>query len=1092
MIDKDHIRAQVLVENNAQSILNHLKELESNRARMHTRWIWELLQNARDACDGGETRLVASVELGENEVVFQHNGRGFTIDEVVRLIYHGSTKAEDETTIGQYGSGFLSTHLLSSVIDVSGQLDDGDSFQFRLERSVSSVALLQDRMEDAWKSFQPLTASVSESFTTRFRYPIDEDGRGAAQPGISMLKRCAPYVVVFNRPFHRIDITQADSITRFEVVDRSALPQPGLQLVTVRVHDGGKQSEHRYLVADGANVEVAVPVRQGENGLVCQPLEDTPRLFLGFPLIGTNNFSFPAVINSFKFTPTEDRDGVYLGQSDDEANRTNELAVAEACQLHLQLLQFVAESQWRDGYRLAQVPPIVSQRWLNSEWLHDQLSQLIDDIRDTPAIWSDYALIGSRESMLPIAQQADDVETLWDLMSDIAALQAKLPARNESAGWCSAARSWEPFIGMPVTSLDEAYGGAELVSYIEEAATDPGADYGTLDNLQNALHVHVSAKQWLDRLHGFLKRDNLDEVTRTRQIILDQAGYLDRLANLHRDRGIDDELKDIADDALNLGVREKLRDTDLLFLEEEAGKGDYGNQDIAQEIGGELRRLSENDAVSDGLVEASPRFLAWVAGNRQWAHLARFPAYSAKSRDGDLRVLWLSQREPDDSDMPLGPIATWLEDLQEYADLFPWQYVMADEFFEAIPENDIWEELSHEGYIRTDVIFCSDERAVRFLPDEPLAEGEHRTKESVSVTDVSFLTKDNLGIMERVRSNQRLARLFWRFLTQWLAPRDSEALLPRVADCECESVHRFYQAKWLVPVVNNRWVPLGRDTRDQATAQSLANLLRDSGWTPDELNDLPATVDFLRAIGVTHLDLTRYFIVDDDESREALDDAMTEILVSTGGNLGVVREFVEDMKTDADLHDYLVNRREQRRIVHENQQLGSLVEDLVREVLEAKGFTVRRTGIGSDFEIEYDVVHHEEEMAIEFSRNGVTWLVEVKGTREQSVQMTAKQARTAVDMADRFLLSVVPVVRNPSSIEKDHVLDNMRFVQGMGPRLRPLCEGLDELEELRDDAMAESDEDVRLEIDAGRARLRIDESVWQSGIGLESLISHLI
>ena len=36
------IRNRVLTDNTAQSVLNHLKALESNRAHVLTRWVWEL------------------------------------------------------------------------------------------------------------------------------------------------------------------------------------------------------------------------------------------------------------------------------------------------------------------------------------------------------------------------------------------------------------------------------------------------------------------------------------------------------------------------------------------------------------------------------------------------------------------------------------------------------------------------------------------------------------------------------------------------------------------------------------------------------------------------------------------------------------------------------------------------------------------------------------------------------------------------------------------------------------------------------------------------------------------------------------------
>ena len=112
----------------AQSVWNDLTELKSKRTVRHTRWIWELLQNAHDASTPADNNLIAEIKYRQGELVFSHNGRSFTADEVAHLICSGTTKGEDEDkeTIGQYGTGFLTTHLLSLKIDVSGQLITGN------------------------------------------------------------------------------------------------------------------------------------------------------------------------------------------------------------------------------------------------------------------------------------------------------------------------------------------------------------------------------------------------------------------------------------------------------------------------------------------------------------------------------------------------------------------------------------------------------------------------------------------------------------------------------------------------------------------------------------------------------------------------------------------------------------------------------------------------------------------------------------------------------------------------------------------------------------------------------------------------------
>ena len=416
---------------------------------------------------------------------------------------------------------------------------------------------------------------------------------------------------------------------------------------------------------------------------------------------------------------------------------------------------------------------------------------------------------------------------------------------------------------------------------------------------------------------------------------------------------------------------------------------------------------------------------------------------------------------------------------------------MAEEFFAKMPGPDVWQLLSGQGYVRTDVVINANKAYEDFLPDEPLADGEHKTVDAVALTDLAFLARDRIGIMARVRDSQPRARLFWRFLTEWLITRDPEGLELGTAECECGISHRYYPAMWLVPVVNNRWVPQGNDIRDHVSAQSLATLLRDSGWTPDGLGDNPTALKLLEAMRVTRFDLMRYFVVNDEASRTALDNTMTNILVSTGGDLSHVRDFVEDMKMDKDLPNHLAERRERRRIVDQNQRLGDVVEDLVEAGLKNEGFTVRRTGIGSDFEIQYDMVEDGEEVGIELSKNGQTWLVEVKATREQRVRMTARQAETAVKRGDGFLLCVVPVIDSGTNLDKDDIRGKMRFVQNIGPRVEPLCAELDELNELRDVATTPSNSDIQLEIEGGTARIRVDNTAWQDGVRLSELATSL-
>ena len=463
--DKDETKVSVLTENTAQAVFKYLTEQESNRASMHTRWIWELLQNARDASIEGESSLFVEVKYSPGELTFSHSGSGFKEEQIAHLIFHGSTKVEKEETIGRYGSGFLTTHLLSSKIDISGQLDDGQWFDFRLARKPDSVDALLESMDEAWENFNPSTcpqAPMPHPFTTRFVYPIiDDDAEDAVTKGIETLKQCAPFVVVFNQEFSGIDIKLPDETTRFEVLERRDSEGSGIQQITVVESTNESQAEMQYLLAQGDKVLVAVPLKSSGDNFESRLVENTPRLFLGFPLVGTEDFSFPAVINSLSFTPTEDRDGVFLGQSDDEANFNNQAIVEEACGLLVRLIRFAASKGWYHVHQWADVPVIQSKGWLNTEWLKTCIKEnFIAEIRQSSVVLTETGnAISSHEAMILLADNDESVQALWDLLEAWQEYYEKLPRRDEAIGWCNVFKSWIDVLVTSVSVFQEIIDG---------------------------------------------------------------------------------------------------------------------------------------------------------------------------------------------------------------------------------------------------------------------------------------------------------------------------------------------------------------------------------------------------------------------------------------------------------------------------------------------------------------------------------------------------------------------------------------------------------------------------------------------------------
>mgnify|MGYP003490181436 FL=1 len=106
----------------ADKIIQILDTVRDEASKSRRRWIWELMQNAKDVPNQFE-QVNIKIELSDSELKFSHNGNPFSIDNITGLIQQVSSKpsdSTDENTTGKFGTGFITTHLLSDIIKVKG------------------------------------------------------------------------------------------------------------------------------------------------------------------------------------------------------------------------------------------------------------------------------------------------------------------------------------------------------------------------------------------------------------------------------------------------------------------------------------------------------------------------------------------------------------------------------------------------------------------------------------------------------------------------------------------------------------------------------------------------------------------------------------------------------------------------------------------------------------------------------------------------------------------------------------------------------------------------------------------------------------
>lgn len=81
----------------AAKIIDGLDKLDHKFERgAAERWIWELLQNAKDCCSEGQQSVKVEIVVDDEHVEFKHSGKPFTISDIQRLAHQTSQKERSE------------------------------------------------------------------------------------------------------------------------------------------------------------------------------------------------------------------------------------------------------------------------------------------------------------------------------------------------------------------------------------------------------------------------------------------------------------------------------------------------------------------------------------------------------------------------------------------------------------------------------------------------------------------------------------------------------------------------------------------------------------------------------------------------------------------------------------------------------------------------------------------------------------------------------------------------------------------------------------------------------------------------------------
>ncbi len=552
----------------ASKIIDKLKALkDSNSPDTSYRWIWELIQNAKDVVNSsGLVDIEIKFSESNKTIEFSHNGRLFTTENIVFLIEQVSSKERSLTaenkkkSTGKFGTGFLTTHLLSEKVQVHGYLqDDGEtprSFQTLLDRTGQDKASIKDAISNSCDMLDNGTeCDVDETqMNTKFIYELDEIGIKTAISGLKNLLVSIPYVFAFVQELNTITI-KVDNFQR--VVSRGEkvtveLESANVTHVNFSTSRGEKTTvEDRYVfVLSSDLVSIASEIKtKGRNRFLLSPHDDLPRIFCDFPLLGTNGFSFPIVVNSPMFNPTEPRDGIPLVQSGREGGNSyeNKNRIVEAIALYNTMLDYFAMKGYKELYNIVRISEQSEKYWLDVDWVKQVLIDPIKEhIRTTSFIQNSLGDVCSlyddweEPNIFIMKDKTPELRNkVWELSNRL--MPAMMTQKDEIEHW---------YNSLWVSCRN--FGVIDLVKKVE--------GYESISELENQLDC--DAMSWLNELIGLFYQGSdsfFAELGRNPSILPNQHGVFMPLDKIFVENNIGETYKDVALIA-GIDFRERLLD----------------------------------------------------------------------------------------------------------------------------------------------------------------------------------------------------------------------------------------------------------------------------------------------------------------------------------------------------------------------------------------------------------------------------------------------------------------------------------------------------------------------------------------------------
>ena len=317
------------------NVEKRLRELNSPSENDKKRWVWELIQNAKDtiAKDPNKNSINIRIEIskGENNVDivrFRHDGSPFTPDARLGLLYKYSEDKENQESTGRFGTGFLTTHCLSKVVTIeSNMFSDAACTQLcGFTVTMYRDGLIASELIEGLKKMRDSEVFYHETFDwTTFTYHVtSESGRQAIKLGLENFRENIAQTMLFCKELASVVLDDNGKITTIvrkptvylmdgimlSEFDISGETHQTRRFIHTSYSEYDEELSKRYRATRNIRLDTAVEV-DTDNNLV--DIEDKTTFFCVLPLVGIESqLNEPLIVNSPDFEPDQERQSLLL------------------------------------------------------------------------------------------------------------------------------------------------------------------------------------------------------------------------------------------------------------------------------------------------------------------------------------------------------------------------------------------------------------------------------------------------------------------------------------------------------------------------------------------------------------------------------------------------------------------------------------------------------------------------------------------------------------------------------------------------------------------------------------------------------------